>query len=178
MQDSSQTCGLQSASVGHHSTLSQAHPHQQTTTGSLDTRRSGNPFASEDAAARMYDDSAGQMAGPLRHAASGNPFVAAVQTIRESKLSGSHDVAFGEMVIGNLPMADYAGQHSRAHLNLDTVASGRSPAQSQQAAQSAVPGVISVMASPPASPRLLKNPEMSPLQNGLIRYGNSSNCCM
>lgn len=141
--------------------------HQQLPSHQLGKQQSGNPFASDYPAQGRDSGQAALALDSLRHAASGNSFMAATETIRESRSANTEHQAFAELCIGILPVTSNVseGRWSDGDVQAGIAAGGRMQIQNQQV----LPGSVSANASPVASPRILKNPEMSPLQNGLIR---------
>ena len=173
LQGSSRADALWPEPVRHQPAPSSAATHQQPPSHQLAKHRSGNPFAGDHLAPGRGSGQAGLAStSSLTHAASGNPFTAATETVRESRIADSQHQAFADLCVGIVPISSHisGGHWSHDDSQAGTAAGGRMQIPSQQTLLESV----SVTASPVVSPRILKDPEMSPLQNGLIRCVKSS----
>lgn len=154
----------------HHKGMSpKAGKHQQPAVCKLTKQRSGNPFASKQTSAEVeHTDLEQQATSLLHHAFSGNPF-AEVATAATSQ--GSQYPAAGQADGGYLPIDNKGNSASCLEGDMMSSISAGSSAHkhTRSSVQQAFPSCAGPAASHPAAACLLKNLEMSPLQNGLIR---------
>ena len=150
--------------------------HQQPVSPKLTTRQSGNPFA-HDYPVGGGNPGMGQPGSrPLRRGVSGNPFAATWEMKLES--SKQDHAGCGHHPAGNLGVVDsnVHGVRCDGSGREDITAAGGTV---QQCAQpQAPPSCVGMSANSASSAHLQKNPEMSPLQNGLIRCAASAYSCV
>lgn len=152
--------------------------HQQPAACKLTKQQSGNPFASELCSIQGTHtglDQQQQASSLLRHAVSGNPFAEVAAPISPaSKPASSQDQTAGAFCSG-LCVAQQ-GSSSSLCLERDkesgTLAGSSAQEHTQSGDQPALQSCAGLAASPAASSCVLNNLEMSPLQNGLIRWAS------
>ena len=145
---------------------------QQAASPKLSKRQSGNPFASDNSAQGVDTDLEQQGSSSLSHVVSGNPFVTMSEMSWEgSRLVSRQDEAAGEVCAGQSPVASRLnGMLCLEAVQERGVIAGSSVQEhAQPSNQQALPRCVGSSAQLAASANPLKDPEMSPLQNGLIR---------
>ena len=154
----------------HHGGVPNPAKQQQAAGPKLSKRQSGNPFASDY---QIEEGRAGWRQhglSSLSRAVSGNPFAAMWEMDSESsRLASSQDQAVSGHVAGHLPNFDAkidGIQCLRMDMESNIAVAGSDNGHAQPSTQQAL---LTHSAHPACSANALKNPDMSPLQNGLIR---------
>ena len=147
---------------------------QQAASPKLTKRQSGNPFASDYPIEERSAALRQQGSSLLSRAVSGNPFAATRELdSASSRLASSQDQAVSGHLAGHLLNVGSKGdgmQCSASDMESNVAAAGSVQQHSQPCTQPALLTCVGSSAHPACSPATaLKNPEMSPLQNGLIR---------
>ena len=157
----------------HHEGVPKPGKHQQAASPKLTKRQSGNPFASDY---RTQERGAGlrqHESGSLSRGASGNPFAGMREMNGESsRLASSQDQAVNGHFAGHSP--NLGSKVDRvlclgSDMDSDIAAAGSVQGHAQPSTQQTLSSCAGSSAHPACSASALKNPEMSPLQNGLIR---------
>ena len=157
-----------------HECMSKPDEHQRPAIPKLTKRQSGNPFASDHSAEEGDAKLRQQGSSSLSRGVSGNPFAAMWEmNCESSRVASSQAQADSEHVAGCPPAMD-SKVPGMACLGSEMVShtaatAGNVQEHAQPSSQQAILrfGGSSVHSASSAS--ALKNPEMSPLQNGLIR---------
>lgn len=166
----------------HHEAVPKPGKHPQAASPKLTKRQSGNPFARDyqieerSAGLRQCDSSS------LSRGASGNPFAGMSEMNSESsRLASSQDQAVNGHLAGHLPNvgSKVAGVLCLGiDIESDVAAAGSVQGHAQPSTQQALSRCAGLSAHPACSASMLRNPEMSPLQNGLIRCSASPCSCI
>lgn len=146
---------------------------QQPASPKLTKRQSGNPFAYDG----VGDLGMGQLGtSPLSRGVSGNPFAATLEMNLES--SNQDQAGCGHRLAGHLLAVDSNVNGVRSFgsgMEGNTAAGGNVQQCAEPQASASCAGLSANSAS---SASVLKNPEMSPLQNGLIRCAAFTYSCV
>ena len=168
----------------HHEDVSKPGKHQQPASPKLTKRQSGNPFASEHSTEKGSAGLRQQGSSSLSRGVSGNPFAAMREIKSESsRIASSQEQADSEHLAGGPPVVD-SKVHGMLCLGSDmesntaAAAAGRVQEHAQPSSQQEIPRCGGSSAHAASSASVLKNPEMSPLQNGLIRCAASPYSCI
>lgn len=159
------------------------HPHheampkpgkQQPVSPKLTKQQSGNPFAYDYPTGGVNSGVGQQGPSPLTRGVSGNPFAATWEMNLESSNQFQDQAGCGHQLAGHMTVVDsnVTGVRCLGSGRENNTAAG---GVVQQCAQpQALPSCVGLLANSASSASLLKNPEMSPLQNGLIRCAAST----